>query len=202
MGGRARRIRRSGGNITAPDVPTFQETNDTSAPKFSGELPNTDFDQVNGSFGLGYSAQSWEVSTEFTHWQNQHNFLLPNGKGLGQYLQNDMLTLEGTYKPGNNWILTPEFTYTRNLRQSSPGGGIAIPREDLTDDNLGLDILQKTQATADWKSSIPLLVRSPDRSAWSTSMTTRKPMAPNLWFLPAPWITCRPLSMTMLNLTA
>ncbi|MDX1639979.1 MAG: carboxypeptidase-like regulatory domain-containing protein [Balneolaceae bacterium] len=98
-------IRRAGSNMHAPDVPTFRETDDTEAPKFSGELNNTDFDQVNGSIGIGYSIRNWDVNTEFTHWQNEHNFMLPNGKGLGQYLQNDVLNIEGSVKPGNNWVI-------------------------------------------------------------------------------------------------
>lgn len=137
-------IVRGAGNMHTPDVPNFQETDDTQAPKFTDELDHTDFDQVNGSFGLGYKTDSWDISSEFTHWQNDQNFLLPNGLGLGQYLQNDVLEAELNVRPGNNWTITPSFTYNRNLRQSSPGGGSAIERDDLTDENLALDILRQT----------------------------------------------------------
>ncbi|NBC28274.1 MAG: TonB-dependent receptor [Bacteroidetes bacterium] len=135
---------RGAGNMHTPDVPNFRESDDTEAPKFTDELDHTDFDQVNGSFGLGYKTDSWDFSSEFTHWQNDQNFLLPNGLGLGQYLQNDVLEAKLNIRPGNNWTITPAFTYNRNLRQSSPGGGNAIERDDLTDENLALDILRQT----------------------------------------------------------
>jgi len=137
-------VGRSAGNIHAPDVANFQETDNTEAPKFTDELDHTDFDQVNGSLGIGYKTEKWELSSEFTHWQNDQNFLLPNGKGLGQYLQNDVSDTEMNIRPGNNWIITPSFTYNRNLRQSSPGGANAVERDDLNDDNLALDILRQT----------------------------------------------------------
>jgi iron complex outermembrane receptor protein/hemoglobin/transferrin/lactoferrin receptor protein len=135
-------IRRAAGNMKAPDVPTFQESNDTSSPKFSGELDHTDYDQLNGSLGIGYQTGIGQVSAEYTRWQNNHNFLLPNGRGLGQNLENNSLQIEGDLDLGNNFTLTPQFTYSQNLRQSSPGGGNAEPRSELPDDGFAhLDIL-------------------------------------------------------------
>ena len=135
-------IRRSAGNMKAPDVPTFQESNDTSAPKFSGELDHTDYDQLNGSFGIGYQTGIGQISGEYTRWQNNHNFLLPNGLGLGQNLENNSLQLEGELDLGNDYTLNPQFTYSQNLRQSNPGGANAEPRSELPDEGFAhLDIL-------------------------------------------------------------
>ena len=92
-------IRRAAGNMTAPDVPTSQESGNTSAPRFSGELDHTDYDQLNGSFGLGYQSGIGQITAEYTRWQNNHNFLLPNGKGLGQNLENNSFQLEGNLIP-------------------------------------------------------------------------------------------------------
>lgn len=135
-------IRRSAGNMKAPDVPTFQESNNTSAPKFSGELDHTDYDQLNGSFGIGYKTGIGQISGEYTRWQNNHNFLLPNGRGLGQNLENNSLQIEGNLDLGSGFNLNPQFTYSQNLRQSNPGGANAEPRNELPDEGFAhLDIL-------------------------------------------------------------
>ncbi|NBC02219.1 MAG: TonB-dependent receptor [Bacteroidetes bacterium] len=138
-------IRRSAGNMMAPDVDTFQETDNTSAPKFSGELDHTDYDQLNGSLGLGYQTGAGKITAEYTRWQNSHNFLLPNGRGLGQNLENNTVQVEGNFQLGNNFILKPNFTYSGNLRQSNPGGGNAVPRSELPDEGYAfLDILRNS----------------------------------------------------------
>ena len=138
-------IRRSAGNMTAPDIPTFTETDNTEAPKFSGELDHTDYDQFNGSVGVGYSGSFGQISAEYSRWSNEHNFLLPNGLGLGQNLENDVVQLKGNINLGNNFILNPKFTYSENLRQSNPGGANAAPRSELPADGFAhLDILLKS----------------------------------------------------------
>lgn len=135
-------IRRSAGNMTAPDVPTFQESDDTSAPKFAGELDHTDYDQLNGSLGIGYRTGIGQLTAEYTRWQNNHNFLLPNGRGLGQNLENNSLQLEGDLDLGKGFSLNPQFTYAQNLRQSNPGGDNAKPRSELPDDGYAhLDVM-------------------------------------------------------------
>lgn len=135
-------IRRSAGNMNAPDVPTFQESNDTSAPKFAGELDHTDYDQLNGSLGIGYQTEVGQITAEYTRWQNNHNFLLPSGRGLGQNLENNSLQVEAELDLGNDFVLSPQFTYSQNLRQSNPGGGNAEPRSELPDEGYAhLDIL-------------------------------------------------------------
>lgn len=135
-------IRRSAGNIHVPDVKTFDETNDPSAPKFSGELDNTDYDQLNGSFGIGYQSGFGQITAEYTRWKNEHNFLLPNGLGLGQNLENDTYQVKGNLPLGDGFILKPNFTFTRNLRQSNPEGADALPRDQLPESGRAhLDIL-------------------------------------------------------------
>jgi iron complex outermembrane receptor protein/hemoglobin/transferrin/lactoferrin receptor protein len=135
-------IRRSSGNITVPDVPNFMESGDETGPRFTGELDNTDYEQLNGSFGVGYQGNFGKVTGEYTRWQNEHNFLLPNGRGLGQNLENDTYKVKGNFPLGNSFILKPEFSYMQNLRQSNPGGGNATPRSELPEDGRAfLDIL-------------------------------------------------------------
>ena len=135
-------VRRSAGNITVPDVPNFEESGDNSGPKFTDELDHTDYDQLNGSLGLGYQGDFGKVSAEYTRWKNEQNFLLPNGKGLGQNLENDVLQLKGELPLGKDYLLKPSLTYLQNLRQSSPGGANAVPRSALPDDGPAfLDVL-------------------------------------------------------------
>jgi len=138
-------IRRTAGNMRAPNVATFQESDDTSAPKFAGELDHTDYEQLNGSVGLGYQTSAGKIKAEYTRWQNSHNLLLPNGKGLGQNLEDNTVQVKGNFQLGNNFILKPSFTYTGNLRQSNAGGNNAEPRSELPDKgDAHIDILQQT----------------------------------------------------------
>ncbi|MBN2732629.1 MAG: TonB-dependent receptor [Balneolaceae bacterium] len=135
-------VRRSAGNMHVPDVKTFEETDDPSAPKFSGELDHTDYDQLNGSFGIGYQSDFGQITAEYTRWQNEHNFLLPNGLGLGQNLENDTYQVKGNFPLGNSFILKPNFTFSQNLRQSNPEGADALPRNQLPESRRAhLDIL-------------------------------------------------------------
>jgi len=135
---------RTAGNTTAPDVATFQETDRTDAPKFSDELDFTDFRQINGSFGVGYKAGFGGVSVNYERFGNQHNFLQPNGIGLGQILQNDIVQTEANIVLSDNWVLKPLFSYGRNSRKSSPGGANAITRQNLTNEDLAIDIVRET----------------------------------------------------------
>ncbi|NBB77080.1 MAG: TonB-dependent receptor [Bacteroidetes bacterium] len=135
-------VRRTAGNIQTPGIQNFQESGVDTDPKFTGELDNTDFDQLNASVGLGYRGNFGKITGEYTGWRNEHNFLLPNGRGLGQNLENDSFQIKGNLPLGNSFILKPQFSYLRNLRQSNPGGGNAVPRSELPDDGPAfLDIL-------------------------------------------------------------
>jgi len=135
---------RTAGNVTAPDVATFQETDDTEAPKFSDELDHTDFRQVNGSFGMGYKGGFGGISIHYDRFDNEHNFLQPNGIGLGQKLTNDVVQAEANIVLSDTWVLKPLFSYSRNSRESSPGGANAIRRQQLTDEDLAIDIVRET----------------------------------------------------------
>ena len=135
-------VRRSAGNMHAPDVETFEESNSSDAPKFAGELKHTDYDQLNGSLGLGFQGDFGQVTAEYTRWKNEHNFLLPNGLGLGQNLENNSYQLKGNFPMSGGFILKPTFTFAQNLRQSNPEGANALPRKELPESGRAhLDIL-------------------------------------------------------------
>lgn len=135
---------RTSDNITAPDVATFQETDNTEAPKFSDELNDTDFRQINGSFGMGYKAGFGGISIRYERFDNEQNFLQPNGVGLGQMLRNDMVQAEANIAISNKLVLKPLFSYGRNSRESSPDGPNAITFQNLSDSELAIDIVRET----------------------------------------------------------
>ncbi len=135
-------VRRSAGNMRTPDVPTYGETGETGDPKFTGELDHTDFDQWNGALGGGYHGDRFLVMARYTHWQNEHNFLLPNGKGLGQGLTNDAFDARARVYLNDTWTLEPSFTWMQNIRRSNPKG---MTRDMLPDTGAAhLDILLQT----------------------------------------------------------
>ena len=132
--------RRSAGNLTVPDVATASETGIGTDPKFTGELDHTDFDQINGSIGVGYHTGIGLFAANYTAWRDEHNFLLPNGAGIGQKLKNDVLQIKSALSVGGGFVVTPTLSYVRNLRQSNSAGST---RDRLPDD-ITIDLLIST----------------------------------------------------------
>jgi len=136
-------VKRSADNINAPSVRTADQTGNSTDPRFAGELDHTDFDQLNGTAGLGYNSDFGSVRLNYMRWQNEHNFLLPNGKGLGQRITNDMAQVKSVINLGGNYVLKPGFSYLRNVRQSNKKGNTRNDLPDL-DERAHLDILLET----------------------------------------------------------
>lgn len=129
-------IRRSAGDLRVPAVPTFPEDAVSGvAPRFSGRLDHTDYDQLSASLGLGYHADYGMASLHYSLWRDQHNFLLPDGGGVGQNLENDVLLGKAILVPGGDWILRARLAYMRNLRQSNRPGALRdrLPEAIVTD---------------------------------------------------------------------
>jgi outer membrane receptor protein involved in Fe transport len=132
-------VNRTADNIHVPKVRTASESGLGTDPKFSGELPYTDFHQLNGSISMGFQSSFGEMVVNYTRWDNEHNFLLPNGSGIGQNLENDMLNIKSLYFLGSNWLIKSKFSYSQNLRQSNSGGS---PR-DLLPEDIVIELLIK-----------------------------------------------------------
>jgi iron complex outermembrane receptor protein/hemoglobin/transferrin/lactoferrin receptor protein len=114
---------RRAGNMRTPDVRSFEDPQgQPDDPRFTGELDNTDYEQLNGTATLTYDAGIGDISLNYTRWGNEHNFLLPNGKGLGQHIGNDIAQLSGRFALGSHFLLKPTITYLRNRRISNPKG--------------------------------------------------------------------------------
>jgi len=134
-------IDRSAGNLTTPDEPTFAESGNSGDPKFTGELDHTDFDQGNAVLGVG-SRGSWgEIQAHYTRWRSEQNFLLPNGKGIGQDLEDDRLRLAGTFPLASGWELRPKLMWQNNRRRANAPGK---PRAELFDGSIDVEFDQYT----------------------------------------------------------
>jgi len=116
-------VHRNSGNIEVPDVDTsFEPGIVGDNPRFDGELDHTDFEQTNGGLRLGYRLERGEITGRYEGWRNEHNFLLPDGAGVGQQLANDLLQFDGRVSFGEIWTARPIFSYISNLRQSNAPG--------------------------------------------------------------------------------
>ena len=128
--------RRVAGNFTTPDAPTFFETGEGGRfgdPKYTGEIPFTDFAQWSGYGQAGLDGTFGSVQLFGSYWQNRHNFILPTGGpdddnpespspvGLGQDLEQTSLALKGSFLAGR-FVLKPRLSWQRAVRQSAGSG--------------------------------------------------------------------------------
>ncbi|MBK1649254.1 TonB-dependent receptor [Rhabdochromatium marinum] len=115
-------MRRSGGYLNTPNADTAAESGNPSDPKFTGELPYTDFDQLNAQFGLGVLTDFGEFGLRYTQWNDENNFLLPTGQGIGLWLRNDQLQFTGDMALSGGWQLKPTLSWQNNLRRANAPG--------------------------------------------------------------------------------
>ena len=115
-------MRRSAGDLDTPNASTAAESGKPSDPKFTGKLPFTDFDQLNAQFGAGVLTEIGEFGLRYNQWNNENNFLLPNGKGIGLWLNNDQLQFTGALPLAADWELKPTLSWQHQLRRANSGG--------------------------------------------------------------------------------
>jgi iron complex outermembrane receptor protein/hemoglobin/transferrin/lactoferrin receptor protein len=132
-------IRRKADNFNTPDADTYSKTLRRGDPKFTGEIPNTNFEQLNGSFGVGYLSPLGIFSVGYDHYLNKNNFLLPGGGPIGLRLENQILNIKGNL-PLDNFIIKPKFSYQRNQRQATQAGLSYSTLPDSAAVNLRLDV--------------------------------------------------------------
>lgn len=148
-------IRRDGGDIRTPDEPTYfpgpQPAANSDAPAYTGRLPYTDFNQLNGSFAVGMDDDTlgeWQL--RYTRWDDEHNYLLPppsgikppaaGAEGVGQYIDDNQVQLTGHVNAaGIRW--KPNFLWQNNQRRSNAGG---FPLVAGFDDTIDLEFNQYT----------------------------------------------------------
>lgn len=114
-------VRRKADNFNTPNVSPYSVTGKRGDPKFTGEIPNTNYEQLNGSFGVGYLSPIGLVSFDYDAFNNKNNFLLPDGKPIGIQLKNQIANFRANI-PIANYIIKPKFNYQRNIRQATKAG--------------------------------------------------------------------------------
>lgn len=135
VGWRVGAERRIAGNYHAPDAPTFFETGTGGTfgdPKYTGEVPFTNFEQWSAYGQVGVQGDFGSLQLHGDYWQNAHNFALPTGgpkgnadnppDGLGQNLEHSNVALKGNITAGN-MVIKPRISWQRSIRQSAPGTG-------------------------------------------------------------------------------
>ncbi len=135
VGWRVGAERRVAGNYHAPDAPTFFETQNGGTfgdPKYTDEVPFTNFEQWSAYGQVGVQGDFGSLQLHGDYWQNAHNFALPTGgpqgnannppDGVGQNLEHSNVLLKGTLTAGT-LVLKPRISWQRSIRQSAPGSG-------------------------------------------------------------------------------
>ncbi len=132
-------VHRNAQNYRSPEIDSFGETNQIGDPKFTGEINHTDFEQFNGSAGIGLLNSLGLFSIHYDHYANENNFLLPTGKPIGIKLNNHNIITKANI-PGENIIIKPKFTYQHNQRQATKPGYSRTYLPDSANVDLVLDV--------------------------------------------------------------
>lgn len=144
-------IKRKSGNLNTPDADTWSQGEAAgNEPRFSGELPYTNFETSSAHVAIGYTDNWGNISLQHTYWQSFQNYLghasRPNGTALtnfsydalasaGQDLTNNETQLRGEFLAGD-WIIKPSISRTLNHRQAATN----VPYESMNSSNIDLDI--------------------------------------------------------------
>ncbi len=137
IGWRVGAERRVADNFHTPDEPTFFQTGEGGTfgdPKYTGEVPFTNFEQWSAYGQVGMQGDFGSLQLHGDYWQNAHNFILPTGgpvgnannppDGLGQNLEHSNVALKGNIIAGDI-VLKPRISWQRSIRQSAPPTGDA-----------------------------------------------------------------------------
>ena len=137
--------RRVGDNYHTPEAPTFFETQKGGTygdPKYTGEVPFTNFEQWSTYGQVGMQGAFGTLQLYGDYWSNAHNFLLPTGgpnddnpnspppNGLGQNLEHSNVVLKGNLV-ADGFVFKPRLSWQRSIRQSgAPGTTLSDIRDN------------------------------------------------------------------------
>jgi len=139
--------RRVGDEFETPDATSFFESSAGGSggdPKYTGEIPFTDFEQWSTFASAGVKGERGSLRVSYDHWSTDENFLLPGGgpvgsatnppQGIGVFLRSSHLRLDG------NWLLDgfafePTLQWQRAEREANAPGA---PREADADPDVDL----------------------------------------------------------------
>ncbi|MBK1692266.1 TonB-dependent receptor [Ectothiorhodospira mobilis] len=129
-------MRRSAGLLETPRATPAAVSGDADDPRFTGTLPHTGFQQLNGQVGAQLRTDLGTYGLRYTQWDGENDFLLPNGDGIGIWLRNDELQLSGHMPLAAGWELRPTLSWQNNLRRANRPGR---PRGDGYDGTIHLE---------------------------------------------------------------
>ncbi len=114
-------IRRLSDNFHTSDVDGYPTTRTKDDPKFTREIPFTDFESISGFAGAGYLSPIGLVALNYDYYRAENNFLLPNipnpalGAPIGIRRMNHVASLQGNF-PLGHVILKPKLSFQNNVR--------------------------------------------------------------------------------------
>jgi iron complex outermembrane receptor protein/hemoglobin/transferrin/lactoferrin receptor protein len=143
VGWRVGAERRLADNYHTPDAPTFSETQKGGTygdPRYTGEVPFTNFEQWSTYGQVGLQGEFGTLQLYGDYWANAHNFLLPTGgtpgqtpfpaDGLGQNLEHSNVALKGNLV-ADGFVFKPRLSWQRSIRQSgAPGTTLSDIRDN------------------------------------------------------------------------
>ncbi len=145
VGWRVGAERRVADNYHTPDASTFFETQKGGTfgdPKYTGEVPFTNFEQWSTYGQVGLQGEFGTLQLHGDYWSNAHNFLLPTGgpnddnpnspppNGLGQNLEHSNVVLKGNLV-ADRFVFKPRLSWQRSIRQSgAPGTNLGDIRDN------------------------------------------------------------------------
>ena len=121
LGYRAGFTTREADNFSTPDESTYSETSTPSDPKFTGELPYTNFKQNSGFGIVGFSGSFGNLQAIYDHYDSEQNFLLGDGNPIAQNLENDNFKIKANFLAGPKLTVKPTLSFQRNVRQAAEG---------------------------------------------------------------------------------
>ena len=108
-GFRAGYSRRVAGDFRTAAAPTYDETQRTGDPRFTGVLPHTNYGQRSGYGQLGYGSGWGQVQLLYDGFQGYNNFINANGRPTGVAMANHEMRLRGTVLRGP-FVVKPSLT--------------------------------------------------------------------------------------------
>lgn len=114
-----------------------------SLPRFSGEIPFTNFDIESFSLASGFVSDAFDWTVRYTDFSNEQNFLQPNNVPTGQHLDNKNVLSDMAFHLSVQWNVHFILNWQKNERTAGTG----ISFENLSNSNSDLDIeLERTQS--------------------------------------------------------
>ena len=141
-------------NFVTPSA-DINSVNDSSRPRFTGEIPFTNFSIESVSLASGFVSDAFDWTVRYTDFSNEQNFLQPNSVPTGQHLDNKNVLSDMTFHLTELWNVHFILNWQKNKRVAGTG----VSFEELSSLSSDLNIeLERTQSK--------LVFEHDDSSAW------------------------------------